>query len=37
MFPDKVDKVVLDGVQNPHDYYHSYAYVVPISTYRFGD
>lgn len=27
MFPDKVDKVVLDGVQNPHEYYHSYAYV----------
>ncbi|RAO72438.1 uncharacterized protein BHQ10_008450 [Talaromyces amestolkiae] len=25
MFPDKVDKVILDGVQNPHQYYHSYA------------
>ncbi|KAJ6789721.1 hypothetical protein PWT90_00585 [Aphanocladium album] len=25
MFPDKVDKVVLDGVQNPHEYYHAYA------------
>ncbi|PHH90451.1 hypothetical protein CDD83_3626 [Cordyceps sp. RAO-2017] len=26
MFPHKVDKVVLDGVQNPHEYYHAYAY-----------
>ncbi|GAM42077.1 hypothetical protein TCE0_043f15723 [Talaromyces pinophilus] len=25
MFPDKVDKVILDGVQNPHQYYHSFA------------
>lgn len=25
MFPDKVDKVILDGVQNPHEYYHAYA------------
>ncbi|EED14326.1 conserved hypothetical protein [Talaromyces stipitatus ATCC 10500] len=25
MFPDKVDKVILNGVQNPHEYYHSYA------------
>ncbi|RDA90708.1 hypothetical protein CP533_4947 [Ophiocordyceps camponoti-saundersi (nom. inval.)] len=25
MFPDKVDKVVLDGVQNPHEYYNAYA------------
>ncbi|KAK0716379.1 TAP-like protein-domain-containing protein [Lasiosphaeris hirsuta] len=23
MFPERVDKVILDGVQNPHDYYHS--------------
>ncbi|OAQ72013.1 peptidase S33, tripeptidyl-peptidase [Pochonia chlamydosporia 170] len=23
MFPEKVDKVILDGVQNPHQYYHS--------------
>lgn len=23
MFPDRIDKMVLDGVQNPHDYYHS--------------
>ncbi|PGH09344.1 hypothetical protein GX51_00787 [Blastomyces parvus] len=22
MFPDKIDKMVLDGVQNPHHYYH---------------
>lgn len=27
MFPDKVERVVLDGVQNPHEYYHAYAYV----------
>lgn len=27
MFPDKIDKVVLDGVQNPHEYYHSFTYV----------
>ncbi|KJZ75311.1 hypothetical protein HIM_05237 [Hirsutella minnesotensis 3608] len=25
MFPDKVDKVILDGVQNPHEYYNEYA------------
>jgi pimeloyl-ACP methyl ester carboxylesterase len=25
MFPDKVDKVILDGVQNPHEYYHAHA------------
>ncbi|KAI0165228.1 alpha/beta-hydrolase [Hypoxylon sp. FL1284] len=23
MFPDKVERMILDGVQNPHDYYHS--------------
>ncbi|KAL4913976.1 TAP-like protein-domain-containing protein [Aspergillus aurantiobrunneus] len=23
MFPDRVDKVILDAVQNPHEYYHS--------------
>ena len=28
MFPDKVDRVILDGVQNPHEYYHAYAYVA---------
>ncbi|KNG89214.1 hypothetical protein ANOM_002152 [Aspergillus nomiae NRRL 13137] len=22
MFPDRMDKVILDGVQNPHEYYH---------------
>lgn len=27
MFPDKVDKVILDGVQNPHEYYWAYEYV----------
>ena len=25
MFPDKIDKVILDGVQNPHEYYHAFA------------
>lgn len=25
MFPDKIDRMILDGVQNPHDYYHSHA------------
>ncbi|KAK0751279.1 TAP-like protein-domain-containing protein [Schizothecium vesticola] len=25
MFPEKVDKMIIDGVQNPHDYYHSHA------------
>ncbi|TQS31749.1 hypothetical protein Golomagni_07960, partial [Golovinomyces magnicellulatus] len=25
MFPDEIDKVVLDGVQNPHEYYNAYA------------
>lgn len=33
MFPERMDKVVLDGVQNPHEYYHSPVYVfsqVPI-------
>ncbi|KAH8898034.1 TAP domain-containing protein [Thozetella sp. PMI_491] len=24
MFPDRVDKVILDGVVNPHEYYHGY-------------
>ncbi|UNI17088.1 hypothetical protein JDV02_003466 [Purpureocillium takamizusanense] len=23
VFPDRVDKIILDGVQNVHDYYHS--------------
>lgn len=22
MFPDRMDKVILDGVINPHDFYH---------------
>lgn len=22
MFPDRMDKVILDGVMNPHEYYH---------------
>lgn len=25
MFPEKVDKVIIDGVQNPHEYYNDYA------------
>ncbi|KEF52561.1 uncharacterized protein A1O9_11404 [Exophiala aquamarina CBS 119918] len=25
MFPERVDKVILDGVQNPHEYYHAIA------------
>ncbi|KAI0382532.1 alpha/beta-hydrolase [Hypomontagnella monticulosa] len=25
MFPDRVERMVLDGVQNPHEYYHSQA------------
>ncbi len=25
MFPDRIDKVILDGVQNPHEYYHAQA------------
>ncbi|KAK4444342.1 alpha/beta hydrolase fold-domain-containing protein [Podospora aff. communis PSN243] len=24
MFPDRIDKVILDGVQNPHEYYHAH-------------
>lgn len=24
MFPDKIDKAVLDGVVNAHEYYHMY-------------
>jgi hypothetical protein len=29
MFPEKIDKMILDGVQNPHQYYNSPAYVPP--------
>jgi pimeloyl-ACP methyl ester carboxylesterase len=25
MYPERVDKMVLDGVQNPHEYYHAHA------------
>lgn len=25
MFPERIDKMVLDGVQNPHQYYHAAA------------
>ncbi|KAK0639542.1 TAP-like protein-domain-containing protein [Cercophora newfieldiana] len=24
MFPDRIDKMILDGVQNPHEYYHAH-------------
>ncbi|KAF9641105.1 alpha/beta-hydrolase [Lasiodiplodia theobromae] len=24
MFPDRMDRVILDGVQNPHEYYHGH-------------
>ena len=27
MFPERIDKMVIDGVQNPHEYYHEHAYV----------
>ena len=27
LFPDKVDKVILDGVMNAHEYYHKLGYV----------
>jgi hypothetical protein len=27
MFPERIDKMVLDGVQNPYQYYRSPAYV----------
>lgn len=26
MFPERIDKMILDGVQNPHEYYHAHAY-----------
>jgi pimeloyl-ACP methyl ester carboxylesterase len=32
MFPNRIDKMILDGVQNPHDYYHSLAYVPFLPT-----
>ncbi|KXT15525.1 hypothetical protein AC579_3401 [Pseudocercospora musae] len=25
MFPDRIDKIILDAVQNPHEYYHALA------------
>ncbi|KAF2170586.1 hypothetical protein M409DRAFT_64270 [Zasmidium cellare ATCC 36951] len=25
MFPDRIEKMILDGVQNPHEYYHALA------------
>ncbi|KAI9932366.1 hypothetical protein MW887_009879 [Aspergillus wentii] len=24
MFPDRIDRIIIDGVMNPHQYYHSY-------------
>lgn len=28
MFPDRIDKMILDGVQNVHEYYHAAACVL---------
>jgi pimeloyl-ACP methyl ester carboxylesterase len=25
MFPDRIDRIVLDGVENPHEYYYDMA------------
>jgi pimeloyl-ACP methyl ester carboxylesterase len=25
MFPEKIERLIIDGVQNPHEYYHSQA------------
>jgi hypothetical protein len=25
MFPERVDKLIIDGVQNPHEYWHALA------------
>jgi len=25
MFPDKIDRLLIDGVQNPHEYYRAHA------------
>ncbi|KAH6695059.1 TAP-like protein-domain-containing protein [Plectosphaerella plurivora] len=25
MFPERVDRMIIDGVQNPHEYYHAFA------------
>lgn len=31
MFPERIDKMILDGVQNPHEYSRALAYVASIS------
>lgn len=25
MFPERIDRMIIDGVQNPHEYYHAHA------------
>ena len=25
MFPDKIERMIIDGVQNPHEYYHAHS------------
>lgn len=34
MFPDKIDRMVIDGVFNPHEYYNDLAYVFPVLFWR---
>jgi hypothetical protein len=38
MFPDRIDKMILDGVQNPQEYYNGNVYVpLHIARIRIGD
>jgi hypothetical protein len=30
MFPDRMDKLILDGVVNPHDYYQNTYAIIPL-------
>ena len=30
MYPERIDKLIIDGVQNPHEYYHAHAYVYHV-------
>lgn len=30
MFPDRIDRMILDGAVNPHDYYNGW-YYAPLS------
>lgn len=32
MFPERIDKLIIDGVQNPHEYYHAWAYVFSLAS-----